>query len=80
MKTLLDPSFQYIPACATDIRERFIANGMVPKKPILSEIERLRLFKRQIETLASFVDGRVTFDEQVFEDILAEADGASNDH
>ena len=80
MKSILDKDFEYTNSASTDIRLRFIANGLKPRKPQYSELERLRRFRRQVESLAGFVNGRVTFDEMVFEEMLAEADGVSNDH
>lgn len=80
MKSILDPTFKYTPACATDIRERFIANGLVPRKPMLTEIERLRQFRREIEAHATFTNNKVIFSEFTFEELLADCDGATNDH
>lgn len=76
MKSILDPTFQYTPAVATNIMERFKANGLVPRKQPMTELERLRQFRRQIEAWATFNGEIVTFDRSDFDEMLAECDGA----
>lgn len=80
MKSILDKNFQYTPAVATNIMERFIANGLQPRKPQLTELERLRQFRRKIEAHANFANHKVIFAEDIFEELLAECDGIANDH
>lgn len=80
MKSILDKDFKYTPAVATNIMERFIANGLQPRKQPMTELERLRQFRRQIEAMAKYSNCKVVFDEIAFEDLLAEADGVFNDN
>lgn len=80
MKSILDKDFQYIPAVATNIMDRFIANGLQPRKQPMTEIERLRQFRREIEAHANFANHKVIFSADIFEELLAECDGVSNDH
>lgn len=80
MKSILDPTFQYTPAVATNIMERFKANGLQPRKQPMTELERLRQFRREIEAHATFANHKVILSDDVFEELLAEADGANNDH
>lgn len=80
MKSILDPTFRYTPAVATNIMDRFVANGLQPRKPAMSELERLRQFRREIEAHATFANHKVILSDHVFEELLAEADGVANDH
>lgn len=81
MKTILDDDFKYIPSVSTDIRQRFIANGMKPRELGYDELERLRRFRRSIEAHATFTCKQtVVFDADLYEEMLAEADGVLNDH
>lgn len=79
MKSILDPTFQYTPAVATNIMDRFIANGLQPRKAPLTELDRLRQFRREIEAHATFANHKVIIADYLFEELLAEADGALND-
>jgi len=76
MKSILDPTFQYTPAVATNIMERFKANGLQPRKAPLSELDRLRQFRREIEAHATFANHKVILSDDVFQELLAECDGA----
>lgn len=77
----LNDGFKYIPAVATDIRQRLIANGMKPRELGYDELERLRRFKRRIEAQATYTGMQtVVFDAALFEEMLAAADGFGNDH
>lgn len=80
MKSILDPSFQYTPAVATNIMDRFKANGLQPRKQPMSELDRLRQFKREIEAHAVFANHKVIFADHVFEELLSDCDGVNNDH
>ena len=81
MKTIYDNDFKYIPSVSTDIRQRFIANGMKPRELGYDELERLRRLRRRIEAHATFTGKQtVVFDADLFEEMLAEADGFGNDN
>lgn len=80
MKSILDPTFEYTPAVATNIMERFKANGLQPRKPPLTELDRLRQFRREIEAHATFANHKVIIADFVFEELLADCDGAAHDH
>lgn len=80
MKSILDPTFKYTPAVATNIMDRFKANGLIPRKQPMTELERLRQFRREIEAHANFANHKVIIAADLFEELLAECDGVSHDH
>lgn len=77
MKSILDKDFVYTNSASTNIRERLIANGMKTRDHHYDELARLRKLRRQLDEYARFVHDAVIFDEHLFEEMLAEADGCN---
>ncbi|MBF9235555.1 hypothetical protein [Microvirga alba] len=80
---ILDPRFKYIPACRTNIMDRFRSAGFVPpselRRVMPSAEERLRQLRADLDRMAEFKKvGSATLvmmDADEFEACLAEADG-----
>jgi len=76
---ILDDDFKYTPAAKTDIKLTLLKHGHQQREHHYDELARLRTLRTQLDAFARFQDGKAIFDEVVFEEMLAEADGCAND-
>lgn len=77
MKSILDKEFEYTRAAATDITKTLMKHGFKPREHHYDELARLRQLRRRLDAYTKFKDGMAFIPEDLFEEMLNDADGFS---